>query len=161
MSLTTDPQDPRLGHGVDAAPIPQHEVYLVLSEQERARGFVRPVRHSYRHVGIGGPHHPLRVLTDDEEERYAGAGYAKFEAYPGGGTALGRFWKQKDLDRIGGGCGTVTTMGQPLAETYALEPGFYGATYCCGCRIHLPVGPHGEFTWMTADGGDTGERVGT
>lgn len=46
---TTDPSDPRLGRGVDATPAPQQEVYLVLSEEERARGFVRPVRRSYKH----------------------------------------------------------------------------------------------------------------
>lgn len=28
--------------------------YLVLSEAERAKGFVRPLRHSYVHVGVGG-----------------------------------------------------------------------------------------------------------
>lgn len=49
MSLTTDPKDPRLGHGSDSAPVPQNEVYLVLSEEERAKGFVRPYRDAYRH----------------------------------------------------------------------------------------------------------------
>lgn len=49
MSLTTDPDDPRLGHGVDNEPIPQHETYLVLSEEERAKGFVRPLRRAYVH----------------------------------------------------------------------------------------------------------------
>lgn len=52
--LTTDPTDPRLGHGIDDSPVPQNEVYLVLSEEERAKGFVRPLRKSYIHVGIGG-----------------------------------------------------------------------------------------------------------
>jgi len=51
--LTTDPDDPRLGHGVDEEPIPQHEVYLVLSEEERAKGFVRPLRRSYVHSVCG------------------------------------------------------------------------------------------------------------
>lgn len=46
MSLTTDPTDPRLNKGEG-----QHEVYLVLSEEERAKGFVRPLRRSYVHVG--------------------------------------------------------------------------------------------------------------
>ncbi len=49
MSTTSDPADPRLTRGVDDGPRPQAEVYLVLSEDERARGFVRPVRTSYRH----------------------------------------------------------------------------------------------------------------
>ena len=49
MSLTSDRNDPRLGHGADVTPQPMNEVYLVLSAEDRARGFVRPVRQSYRH----------------------------------------------------------------------------------------------------------------
>ena len=161
MSLTADPNDPRLGHGVDTEPIPQHDVYLVLSDEERAKGFVRPVRRSYRHTGTQGPQHPLRDLTPEEQGRYASAGYAKYEEYPEGGTTLGRFWTQAQLDNIGKGCGTVTTMGQAIAETYSRNPRFYGATYCCGCMRHLPVGQRGEFTWMTPGGQDTTELVGT
>lgn len=102
MSLTTDSTDPRLGHGSDDSPIPQHEVYLVLSEAERARGFVRPLRRSYVHVR---------------------------------------------------GCGAQTRMGLALCETYARDPGFYGATYCVGCSMHKPVG---EFAWD-----EDGEAVGS
>lgn len=108
MGVTSDPSDPRLTRGVDDMPTDQAETYLVLSDAERARGFVRPVRRSYVHA-----------------------------------SALG-------------GCGAVTTMGLAIAETYARQPGFYGATYCMGCRKHRPVGEHGEFLW---DG--TTERVGT
>jgi hypothetical protein len=162
MSLTIDPRDPRLGHGTDAAPGPQNETYLVLSEEERAKGFRRPVLRSYKHVGIPGPRWPLRDLTDEERERYAGTGYVKYEPYPADDRpTLGQFWRQADLDRAGKGCGTITTMGRPLAETYARNPSFYGATYCCGCQMHLPVGPDGEFTWMDQRGRDSGERVGT
>jgi hypothetical protein len=50
MSYTTDPTDPRLGRGVDKDKVSQNEVYLVLSEEERAKGFVRPVRRSYKHT---------------------------------------------------------------------------------------------------------------
>lgn len=49
-------------------------------------------------------------------------------------------------------CGTVTRMGRALSETYARDPKFYGATFCCGCNRHLPVG---EFVW-TADGAVVG-----
>lgn len=49
MGLTTDPNDPRLTHGNDDKPVEQAEVYLVLSEEERAKGFVRPLRRSYVH----------------------------------------------------------------------------------------------------------------
>lgn len=55
-----------------------------------------------------------------------------------------------------GGCGVVTTMAKEIAETYARNPKFYGATYCAGCKTHLPVGENGEFYW---DG--TNEKVGT
>lgn len=49
MSLTDDPNDPRLGRGVDDSPVPQNQTYLVLSEEERAKGFVRPLRRAYIH----------------------------------------------------------------------------------------------------------------
>jgi hypothetical protein len=103
MSFTNDPNDPRLGRGVDDEPIPQHELYLVLSDDERAKGFVRPVRTTYVH----------------------------------------------DV------CGSTTTMGLAIAETYARNPSFYGATYCVQCQMHRPVGADGEFTWPD------GSRVGT
>jgi hypothetical protein len=51
--VTTDPTDPRLKRGADDTPVPQQDVYLVLSDEERAKGFVRPVRLSYRHVVCG------------------------------------------------------------------------------------------------------------
>lgn len=109
MPLTDDPTDPRIARGgPDEEPVEMHEVYLVLSEEERAKGFVRPVRRSYIH---------------DEEL---------------------------------GGCGAVSTMAQGIAETYARDPFFYGATYCVGCSKHRAVGPRGEFYW---DG--TKELVGT
>lgn len=162
MSLTTDPQDPRLGHGADTGPGGQNDAYLILSEEERAKGFVRPVRLSYRHVGIPGPRWPLRDLTGEEQECYAGSGYVKFEEYPPDDRpSLGRFWTQPQLDSVGHGCGEVTTMALAIAETYARQPAFYGATYCCTCRRHLPVGAHGEFTWVEADASEPGNRVGT
>lgn len=56
MSLTTDPNDPRLGHGADEKPRPQSPVYLVLddlNDDELVKGFVRPVRTSYTHERCG------------------------------------------------------------------------------------------------------------
>lgn len=106
--LTSDRNDPRLTHGVDKEQVPQAAAYLVLSDEDRAKGFVRPVRRSYQH------------LT----------------------------------------CGSVTTMGQAIAETYAADPGFYGATYCVACSKHLPVGLHGEFVWVE-NGDPTDLKVGT
>jgi hypothetical protein len=51
-------------------------------------------------------------------------------------------------------------MAQDIAETYAANPGFYGATYCCVCAMHRPVGEAGEFNWVYPDG-RIGEKVGT
>lgn len=161
VSLTSDRDDPRLGHGPDTEAGPQNEAYLILSDEERAQGFVRPVRRSYRHVGIAAPRYPLRDLTEDERETYAGAGYVKYEEYPAGQLALGRFWTQADLDRANKACGDTTRMAEAIAETYARQPAFYGATYCCTCQMHLPVGAQGEFVWLNPDGSDSGERVGT
>jgi hypothetical protein len=49
--LTTNPDHADLGHGADDKPVPQNKCYLVLGDAERAKGFVRPVRRSYVHVG--------------------------------------------------------------------------------------------------------------
>lgn len=140
-NLTDEPNDPRLGHGSDDSPAPQAQVYLVLSEEERARGFVRPVRHTYIHVGRTNKY-PLRDLTAEERERYTDSGYVRFEEYPEGTGKLGRFWTQAELENRG--CGTATTMGQALAETWAREPNFYGSTYCVRCQMHRSVQ---EFIW--------------
>lgn len=51
------------------------------------------------------------------------------------------------------GCGAKTTVHRAIAETFAADPGFYGKTFCAGCREARPVA---EFRW-TADG----ERVGS
>jgi hypothetical protein len=133
----------------------QHTDYWVLSADERQKGFVRPVRNSYQHVGIPGPTYPLRDLTAEEFAMWDGA-FDKFEAFPEGMTSRGRWWTQEELDSVGKGCGTVTTMSTAIAETYAASPHYYGATFCCACRRHLPVGEHGEFVWA-----GTSERVGT
>lgn len=154
MGLTTDKDNPCLKK---TGPDGQQACYLVLSEEERAKGFIRPVRRSYQHVGIAGPQYPLRDLTAEEHELYDEHGYVQYEEYPESERpALGRFWKQAELDKIGKGCGAVTSMGRALAETYARQPSFYGATFCVGCGTHLPVGKDGEFIWI-----DDGTRVGS
>lgn len=93
MGFTTDPTDQRLTHGTDDQPRPQADVYLVLSDEERAKGFVQPYRDAYRHIA----------------------------------------------------CGTTTTMGRVIAETYARDPWFYGGTYCVTCAKHRQLK---EFTWL-------------
>jgi hypothetical protein len=129
--------------------------YVVLSEEEREKGFVRPVRRSYRHVGPPAPKYPLRDLTPEEKERYASCGYVKYEEYPkpnpDGSSAVGRFYTQADIDRRG--CGSITTMGIALAETWARDIKFYNGTYCATCLKHCPVE---EFVWY-----GTNERLGT
>lgn len=50
-------------------------------------------------------------------------------------------------------CGTTTTMGMALAETYARDPGFYSGTFCCHCATHRPLL---EFFWTGTD-----EQVGS
>lgn len=155
MSTTEDPNDPRLKNiGADG----MQETYLVLSEADRAQGFLRPLRRSYVHVGRPGPRHPLRDLTPDEQTRFHDSGYVKFEAYPDSESPMtGRFWTQGQLDSINKGCGAETTMGLPIAETYARNPGFYGETFCAVCGSHFPIGRDGEFVWADAPT----ERVGT
>lgn len=155
MGFTDDRNDPRLTHGVDEEPVGQAEVYLVLSAEERAKGFVRPYRTTYRHVGPSGPTHPLRDLTEYEHSRYDIYGYVKYELYPEDpdSSVTGRFWTQKQLDSVGKGCGTETKMGRELSETSARDPQFYGATYCVHCQKHLRVD---EFVWI-----DDGTRVGS
>lgn len=106
MSLTTDRTDPRLR---TIRPDGQQEAYLVLSDEERAKGFVRPVRRAYRHLKCGG----------------------------------------------------VTTMGRELAETYARDLHFYGATMCCVCGRHFRlIDPGGipAFYWEP-DGDPVGSNA--
>ena len=93
MGLTTDRNDPDLHESKDNG---QNKKYLVLSEEERAKGFTRPYRTSYVH------------------------------------------------DK----CGALTTMYASISETYARDPKFYGATFCIGCKTHLPVS---EFKWDGTD----------
>lgn len=102
VHVVTDPAQVDRTLGPDG----QQRTYLVMTADERAKGFVRPVRHSYKHVG-------------------------------------------------GKACGTVTQMGHAIAETYARDPKFYGATFCVGCKTHLPVS---EFVW---DWNGATERVGS
>lgn len=50
-------------------------------------------------------------------------------------------------------CGGRTKMAHALAETYARDPKYYGATFCVSCKTHFPVE---EFTWS-----GTNEKVGS
>lgn len=127
----------------------QHESYWTLSEEERAKGFIRPVRRGYRHVGKQ-PTYETRPLTEDEQRDNAGRDYVAYEKHPEDSSIVGRFWTQARLDS---GCGASTTMALAIAETFARDLSFYGSTFCTQCGDHFPVD---EFAW---DGTD--ERVGS
>lgn len=160
MSLTTNPNDPCLHEGQKSEG--QNECYLVLSEEERAKGFIRPVRNTYVHVGRLPLYKSFyRFLTDEEKSEYKDKQYVAIMTVitnEDGSHAGGPYITQDELDaweknkRIGG-CGVATTMGTALAETYARDPKFYGATFCTGCNKHISVD---EFFW---DG--TNETVGS
>lgn len=135
--------------------------YVVLSAEERAKGFVRPVRRSYVHVGSSAQY-PLRDLTDEEKARHnlsprVELHYVKYEEYPAELAPLrGKFWTSNELSSQDRACGGTTTMGLALAETYARDPSFYSGTFCANCGKHFPVGANGEFVWA-----GTSEKVGT
>ena len=120
--------------------------YVVLSPEERAKGFVKPVRRKYRHTGPPAAPANLRDLTAEEIKNHGSYGYVKFEPYEPGshGSATGRFWTQPQLDRAGRYCGVVTMTALSLAETYARDPHFYSGTFCVGCGTHYPLL---EFLW--------------
>lgn len=122
----------------------QQNDYVILTEEERGKGFIRPVRTSYKHVGVR-PKYPLRDLTPEQLEQFGDLDYIKYEEYPKGESTIGRYWTQKKLES---GCGTVTTMSLALAETYARDPKFYGGTFCTGCGEHIKVA---EFVWDGTD----------
>jgi hypothetical protein len=144
MSTVEKPKHEPFDNG-PIGPDGQYRSYAVLPQSERDKGFIRPVRQSYRHVG-DRPKYPLRDLTEEEKVRYAAYQYVSFEAYPENPNSIrGRFWAEKQLKPK---CGTTTTMGRALAETYARDNTYYGATFCCHCREHLPVS---EFVWEGTD----------
>lgn len=160
MSLTTDPKSPCLNEPKGEGQ--ENKCYLILSEEERAKGFVRPVRRTYVHVGRKLHYKGIwRMLDEEEKKEYPDKNYVavmtvilKEDGSPLGGAYVTQeeFDAWKSGKRIGG-CGCETTMAREIAETYARNPNFYGATWCCRCHKHLPVG---EFFW---DG--TEEEVGS
>lgn len=156
MGITDDPNNPCLKN---IKPDGQQACYLVLSDEERAKGFVRPVRRSYQHVGqeVCGHYRPsLSGMLGGMQEvccmpiGHEGEHFIVLTRLEQPLAAVA----EKE-HRIGG-CGAVTTMGQAIAETYARNPSFYGGTFCVQCGKHFPVGASGEFIWI-----DDGTRVGT
>lgn len=139
----------------------QQKDYVVLTPAERAKGFVRPVRDAYRHVGKRVCGYPNPISEPNSLPRIC-------TLTPGHECDHNFAYQAKDIgeiERAGnkhmlGGCGHITTMGRSIAETYARDPHFYSGTFCTTCRNHFPVGERGEFTWYENDGRE-GPRVGT
>lgn len=161
-TVSGQPADPKAHAGAptdDKRPDGQYADHYVLCAEDRAKGYVEPLRMDYIHVGTPGPTFDLLDLTDEQKEMLGETDWIKFEPYPEGhkGSARGQYWSQADLDKVGKGCGQVTSMPRACAETYAAQPGYYGSTFCCGCGDYFPVGERGEFIWN--DG--TKQRVGT
>ncbi len=100
--LTDNINDPDLNKIRDDG---QQEKYLILSDEERAKGFVRPIRRSYIHKK----------------------------------------------------CGSLTKMGQRIAETYARDPLFYDGTFCIACGAHFNLIEEGERQFNWEDGSGVGE----
>lgn len=68
---TTDKNHPSLTHGFDHSPVKQADVYLVLSPDERAKGFVRPVRFAYIHNKAQGGCGAKTTMSHALAETYA------------------------------------------------------------------------------------------
>lgn len=66
-TLTDGSPVPADGSHRELKPNGQQKGYIVLSEEERAKGFVRPVRKSYVHLACGG----LTTMNDALAETYA------------------------------------------------------------------------------------------
>jgi hypothetical protein len=132
----------------------QHASYIVLCPDERAKGFVRPYRDAYKHVGMAGPD-PQNRLTHSQSQPESFIELAPRSDphnHDEPAERIVRYWTREQIAAAGKGCGTVTTMGRALSETYARQPTFYTHTFCVYCNQHLLVA---EFVW-TLDGARVG-----
>lgn len=150
MSLTTDRNNPCLDKVKENG---QQACYLILSDEERAKGFIRPLRFSYTHLGINWNKVPHELNVFEKEKIIDNKVYVAtlyhVQDKETGKFIGGRYLTQNELDQYDknkytGGCGTATKMHISIAETYARNPKFYGATFCCGCGTHINVN---EFVW--------------
>lgn len=129
----------------------QQQGYVVLTPEERARGWVRPYRDAYKHVGPHVCGYP--GLPDPEGKKLP-----LVCTLPPGHAGPHRCDHQVEdvgqLERAGnkhhiGGCQAITPMTRSIAETYARDPGFYSGTFCTTCGKHRPLS---EFRWYEMDG---------
>jgi hypothetical protein len=77
MSLTTDPEEAR---NSPIRPDGQQAKYVVLSDEERAKGFVRPLRYSYVHTVCGTETNMAQAIAET---------YARDPAFYGGTFCAG------------------------------------------------------------------------
>lgn len=155
--LTSGQPVPADNSYTELKPNGQQQAYVVLTPEERGKGFVRPYRDSYIHVGakLRGE---LEMLDGPQVSPKDGKTYVAIDRFmlevPGREPfRTGRFLTQAEVDQVKrtgriGGCGTRTQMARSIAETYARDPKFYGGTFCCHCKKHLPL--H-EFVWEGTD----------
>lgn len=154
--ITTDRNNPDLNQPSESG---QNKAYLVLTQEEIDKGFIRPVRDSYIHVGKLIPVIEGQTIRElSEFEKGNNVGFVAYVVYPESESPkVGRFITQQEKDNLGkrfGGCGGLTKMNSvKICETYARDPKFYGATFCVHCEKHLPVS---EFFWD-----NTEEEVGS
>ena len=165
MSETTDPNHE--GVNKPKGKGEQNEAYLVLSEEERAKGFIRPLYSAYIHVGkkldtermmAVDEYWDLNPKVYDEERRkyYKKLGYKFFipatEEETKKSAVIGTYITEKMLET---GCNTSTKINsQGIIETYARDPKFYGSTWCTCCKAHVP---NDECVWVGSDGVRVGE----
>ncbi len=131
----------------------QHKGYIVLCDAERAKGFVRPYRDRYQHVG-----HLIERCEATHQEPTDENPHQCIRPYPHDGdhefTALMILNKPiRFMPGRKGGCGSVTTMGRALSETWARDIHFYSHTFCVSCNKHFTIA---EFVWN-----GTNEVLGT
>lgn len=74
MPLTTDKNHPDLNTA--EGPGLQNKVYLVLSEEERAKGFIRPLRRTYIHSRMKDGSPMPKVLLNEHLKLLEGCGVA-------------------------------------------------------------------------------------
>ena len=127
----------------------QYASHWILTKEERAKGFIRPVRTGYTHIGVR-PTYTLKELTAKQKEIHKDMNYKYYEEYPEDEYLAGRYWTEEALSS---GCGHTTTMPYSIAETWATDIHFYGRTFCAHCHDYFPVE---EFVWA-----GTNERMGT
>jgi hypothetical protein len=107
----------------------QHAIYLVLSEEERSKGFIRPYRDKYLHVGNTPKYKRLHRMLDPNDsgdKEMMDKGYVAVMCTlenEDGSFGGGPYVDQKEFDawNLGlllGGCGVETRMSRAGAGLF-------------------------------------------